>query len=45
VRQAGATGEGVNSFRKVAALWFEKWKVGEVQRYAQNDRLADEGHQ
>jgi hypothetical protein len=27
VRQAAATGEGVNSFRKVAARWFEKWRV------------------
>ena len=36
VRQSASTGEGVNSFRKVAAQWFEKWKVGKVQRYAQN---------
>jgi integrase len=36
VSQSAATGEGVNSFRKVAAQWFEKWKVGKIQRYAQN---------
>ena len=36
VRQSASAGEGVNSFRKVAAQWFEKWKVGKVQRYAQN---------
>ena len=36
LRQAAATGEGVNSFRKVASQWFEKWKVGKVERYAQN---------
>jgi hypothetical protein len=28
--QTLATGVGLNSFRKVAALWFEKWKVGKV---------------
>jgi integrase len=36
VRQSAAAGEGVNSFRKVAAQWFEKWRVGKVERYAQN---------
>jgi|HubBroStandDraft_5_1064220.scaffolds.fasta_scaffold107139_1 hypothetical protein len=36
LRQSAPTGEGVNSFRSVAAQWFEKWKVGKVQRYAQN---------
>ena len=43
VRQSASAGEGVNSFRKVAAQWFEKWKVGKVQRYAQNTeaRLAE----
>jgi integrase len=28
--------EAANSFRKVAALWLEKWKVGKVERYARN---------
>jgi integrase len=36
VRQAVVIGEGVNSFRKVAAQWFEKWRVGKVDRYARN---------
>jgi integrase len=30
------TGEAVNSFRKVAMQWFEKWKVGKVARYARD---------
>jgi Arm DNA-binding domain len=36
VHQSAMTGEGVNSFRKAATQWFEKWKVGKVQRYARN---------
>jgi hypothetical protein len=29
-------GDLLNSFREVAAQWFEKWKVGKVERYARN---------
>lgn len=32
-RRAKANSDGSNSFREVSALWFEKWKVGKVQRY------------
>jgi len=28
--------EAANSFRRVAALWLEKWKVGKVERYARD---------
>jgi integrase len=34
--EAEENGEVVNPFREVAAQWFEKWKVGKVERYAQN---------
>jgi len=34
--EAEANGEVMNPFREVAAQWFEKWKVGKVERYAQN---------
>jgi len=30
------TGEAENSFRKVATQWFEKWKVGKVERYVRD---------
>jgi len=36
IHETVSTGDGVNSFRKVAAQWFEKWRVGKVERYAQN---------
>jgi hypothetical protein len=29
-------GDVLNPFRDVAAQWFEKWKVGKVERYARN---------
>ena len=34
--QTVVTHEAVNSFRKVATQWFEKWKVGKVERYARD---------
>jgi Arm DNA-binding domain len=34
--QTEIKGEAANSFRKVAALWLEKWKVGKVERYARD---------
>src|SRR5277367_1554215 len=34
--EAEAHREVVNPFREVAAQWFEKWKVGKVERSAQN---------
>lgn len=34
--QVQASAEAANSFRSVAAQWFEKWKVGKVERYARN---------
>ena len=37
--RAGANVGVVNPFREVAALWFEKWKVGKVARYAQNTEV------
>jgi hypothetical protein len=42
--QAEAKGEVPNSFREIAAQWFEKWKRGKVERYAQNTeaRLKDD---
>jgi integrase len=33
---AEESGDAVDSFRKVAALWFEKWRVGKVERYARD---------
>jgi integrase len=33
---AEANGDVVNPFREVAAQWFEKWKVGKVDRYARD---------
>lgn len=36
VNGAKTNGEIVNSFRKVAAQWFEKWRVGKVERYARD---------
>jgi integrase len=35
-RRTEADGEVMNPFREVAAQWFEKWKVGKVERYVQN---------
>src|ERR1035441_4050408 len=34
--QTAVAGEAVNSFRKLATQWFEKWKVGKVERYARD---------
>jgi len=34
--EAETNGDLLNSFREVAAQWFEKWKVGKVERYARN---------
>jgi integrase len=31
-----AVGEDLKSFRRVAAQWLEKWKVGKVERYARD---------
>lgn len=44
VALAEANGEVVNSFREIAWQWFEKWKTGKVERYAQNTeaRLKDD---
>jgi len=35
-RREEANDQVVNPFREVAAQWFEKWKVGKVERYVQN---------
>jgi hypothetical protein len=42
--EAEANGEVVNPFCEVAAQWFAKWKIGKVERYAQNTevRLRDD---
>jgi integrase len=34
--EAETTGDVVNPFRDIAAQWFEKWKVGKVERYARD---------
>ena len=34
--QTVVTGEAVNSFRKVATQWFEKWRAGKVERYVRD---------
>jgi hypothetical protein len=38
-RRKASTGTDIdieNPFRQVAARWFEKWKVGKVERYARD---------
>ena len=37
--EAEENGEVVNPFCEVAAQWFAKWKVGKVDRYAQNTEV------
>jgi hypothetical protein len=39
IAQAEASGEVVDPFREVAARWFEKWRVGKVERYARDTEM------
>ena len=39
IAHAEASGEVVDPFREVAARWFEKWRVGKVERYARDTEM------